>query len=66
MEKIVVLTGDANKDDNLINCLKMLFPECDIEIHSKHPESKCDEILSNDHSDLNSLNDKLNKFMSFL
>ena len=36
MEKIVVLTGSSG-DDNLINCLKMLFPECVVEVHERRP-----------------------------
>ena len=66
MEKIVVLTGDSSKDDNLINCLKMLFPECDIEIHSRQPKTNSSDFLPADHLDEDLLDDKLNKFMSFL
>ena len=66
MEKIVVLTGEADKDDNLINCLKMLFPECNIEVHSKESETRSDMTSSTDHSKGDLLDDKLDKFMSFL
>jgi hypothetical protein len=38
MEKIVVLTGTC-RDDNLIKCLEMLFPECMIEVQEKKPET---------------------------
>jgi len=36
MEKIVILTDNSEKDDMLIECLSMLFPECKIEILSRH------------------------------
>jgi hypothetical protein len=39
MEKIVVLTGNR-RNDNLIKCLEMLFPECMIEILNKKPEAE--------------------------
>jgi hypothetical protein len=40
MEKIVVLTGN-HKDNNLIKCLEMLFPECMIEVlEKKKPETE--------------------------
>jgi hypothetical protein len=39
MEKIVVLTG-SQKDDNLINCLRTLFPECIIEVQEKGSKAK--------------------------
>ena len=35
MEKIVVLACGSEYDKNLISCLKMLFPECEIEVHPK-------------------------------
>ena len=44
MEKIVVLTGDPKTDNNLAKCLKMLFPECEIEVRSKQPELKGDHL----------------------
>jgi len=38
MDKIVVRTGGSEHDKNLINCLKMLFPECEIEIQQRRPQ----------------------------
>lgn len=35
MDKIVILTGNSERDDSLIESLNMLFPECDIEIQYK-------------------------------
>ena len=35
MKKIVILTDPSRKDDTFIRTLRTLFPECDIEIHSK-------------------------------
>jgi hypothetical protein len=45
MEKIVVLKGN-NGDDNLVDCLKMLFPECAIEVHEKRPNGKKENSVS--------------------
>jgi hypothetical protein len=36
MEKIIVLNG-RNEDENLVNCLKMLFPDCIVEVHKRKP-----------------------------
>ena len=36
MEKIIVFKSN-NRDDNLVECLKMLFPECAIEVREKRP-----------------------------
>jgi hypothetical protein len=44
MEKIVVLSGN-NGDENLVNCLRMLFPECVIEVLEKRPEVKKETFL---------------------
>lgn len=37
MEKIVVLTDDSARDENLIKCLEIMFPECVVEVKSKQP-----------------------------
>ena len=34
MEKIVILGNRKVKNDLLVTCLKVLFPECQIEIYS--------------------------------
>ena len=38
MDKIVILTGNSERNDSLIECLNILFPECEIEIQSKQTE----------------------------
>ena len=38
MDKIVILNGNSERDDSLIESLNMLFPECDIEIQFKKTE----------------------------
>ena len=38
MDKIVILNGNSEKDDSLIESLNILFPECEIEIQSKQTE----------------------------
>jgi hypothetical protein len=35
MDKIVVIAGDSGTDESLIESLKMLFPECEIQIVSR-------------------------------
>ena len=39
MKKIVLLTDPAGKDEKLMDCLRILFPECDIETHPGRPET---------------------------
>ena len=38
MEKIVVLSSQTKVDNTLIKCLKMLFPECEIEVQPQKPK----------------------------
>ena len=66
MEKIVVLTGETEHDETLIKCLRMLFPECEIEIQSKQPDITNDQPSTEDPENLDSLDEKLNKYMRFL
>jgi hypothetical protein len=35
MNKIVLLTDRPEECETLISCLKILFPECDIQVQSK-------------------------------
>lgn len=68
MEKIIVLTGGSEHDDNLIDCLKNLFPDCEIEIQAReqvNSESK-NTIISTVPTCDSNMDKKLNKFMSFL
>jgi len=39
MDKIIILTRHAEADDRLIECLAMLFPECEIQIRSRQTKS---------------------------
>lgn len=45
MEKIVIVTDHPEEDDSLIACLRMLFPECEIQIFSRHTESLGDATV---------------------
>lgn len=40
MHKIIFITDKSERDRELVRCLNMLFPECDIEIRPKKPEGK--------------------------
>ena len=39
LKKIVLLTDPAGKDEKLMDCLRILFPECVIETHPGRPET---------------------------
>lgn len=41
MEKIVLLCMDAEKHRDLKKCLKLLFPECSIEIMEQRKNINC-------------------------
>ena len=66
MEKIVVLTSGSNKDNKLIKCLKMLFPECEIDVQQRVEGNNdpADIIFEND-DDL-ALGEDIEKYLSFL
>jgi hypothetical protein len=69
MEKIIVLIGESEHDEYLIDCLKNLFPDCEIEIQARESsvnrENKKPDISTISADDAN-MDKKLNKFMSFL
>jgi len=65
MEKIVVLTGN-NGDENLINCLRILFPECTIEVHEKRPIKKGEAPVAVYNPDDDIYDERLEKYLSFL
>jgi hypothetical protein len=55
MEKIVVLTSSTG-DENLIDCLKTLFPECTVEVQKKRPKiekKKCIAMYAEDDRRVN-------------
>ena len=41
MNKIVLITEKNEYDESLIDCLRSLFPECKIEIHTKNTDHNC-------------------------
>jgi hypothetical protein len=45
MEKIVVLTHKQG-DENLVNCLRMLFPECLIEVRENKQKARNKNTIS--------------------
>ena len=40
MEKIVVLRNPAEENTILVQCLQMLFPECEIEVRSRKGKTR--------------------------
>ncbi len=38
MEKIVVLTGHSGGNERLIECLRILFPDCEIQTLVRKPD----------------------------
>jgi hypothetical protein len=66
MEKIVVMSGGTEQDSNLIECLRVLFPECEIDIQNREPANYDSFELSNDESDNSGLNEDLEKYLAFL
>ena len=53
MDRIVIVTDSSEENDMLITCLRMLFPECEIQIVSSRTESPGDvpEALGHDAVD---------------
>lgn len=39
MKKIVIINGPSKQDNLLMACLRILFPECDIQVQSQGIES---------------------------
>ncbi len=66
MEKIVVMSGGTDQDSKLIECLRALFPECEIDIQNREPSNYDSLELSTDESDTLELNEDLEKYLSFL
>ena len=38
MDKLVIMTGDSEVNERLLECLRMLFPECAIDIVVRETE----------------------------
>lgn len=66
MERIVVLTGGSENDGKLIECLKMLFPECEIEIQQRMSGNNDPADIIFEHDDELALNEDIEKYLSFL
>ena len=44
VDKIVVVTGESGGDERLISFLRMLFPECEIQIVSWQPATSFGDV----------------------
>ena len=66
MEKIVVLSSGSESESKLIECLKRLFPECEIEIQEKMPGNDEASDIIFEHDDELDLNEDIEKYLSFL
>ena len=64
MDKIVFITEETNTNENLLKCLNLLFPECEIQVQQKKP------LGTHDSHDIQTRNketeDRENKYLSFL
>ncbi len=65
MEKIVVLTGNLDNDSKLIECLKVLFPECEIDVQERKGNNGPADIIFK-HDDNLELSEDIEKYLSFL
>ena len=50
MEKIVILSGASEEDGMLIDCLRILFPECELQIRSGDNDSSRDLPVNQENS----------------
>lgn len=50
MEKIVILNGTSEEDNMLFDCLRILFPECEIQIRSGNNDSSRDVSINQENS----------------
>lgn len=66
MERIVVLTGGSENDNKLIECLKMLFPECEIDVQQRMPGNNEPADIIFEHDDDMALGEDIEKYLSFL
>lgn len=65
MEKIVLLTSDSDRDNNLIKCLKALFPECEIDIQSKEGKSAVSVNAIPETTGSSGMEENPDKYLSF-
>lgn len=66
MEKIVIMSGRTDQDSNLIECLRVLFPECEIDVQNREYANYDSFELFKDESDDAELNEELEKYLAFL
>ena len=66
MEKIVILTGNSENDSKLIECLKTLFPECEIDVQKRESDDNKPADIIFKHDDDYELSEDLEKYLSFL
>jgi hypothetical protein len=66
MEKIVVMSGGTDHDSNLIECLRVLFPECEIDIQNRMPRDYDSFELFQDDPETVETNENLDKYLAFL
>ena len=65
MEKIVVLTNGLDQDNKLIECLKIIFPECEIDIQQRIDGGHEPADIIFEHNDM-ALGEDIEKYLSFL
>lgn len=65
MEKIVVISRGSDQDRSLIECLRALFPECEIDIQQRIPGNYDTYSLEPDDEDTK-LSENIEKYLSFL
>lgn len=65
MERIVILTSGSDQDTRLVECLKMLFPECKIEIQQRMTGDNEPADIIFEHDDM-VLSEDIEKYLSFL
>jgi len=65
MEKIVILTGNDG-DENLVNCIRMLFPECSIEVHEKRPGLRSPDLPASCRPKDKNFDERLEKYLGLL
>ena len=66
MERIVVLTSGSDQDNKLVECLKMLFPECEIDIQQRMTGGHEPADIIFEHDDNMALGEDIEKYLSFL
>ena len=50
MKKIIVMSDAAQKNDILLACLKVFFPECEVEIRLKNDKATMDRYFASSNA----------------